>query len=132
MIVHIITNDVALSEDSYSMNNLKSCRGLHISVCIIDPNGDLQKGKKDGSFKIRAYDSDKYLVRMYNDGVDTSATVQPKNVMMPSLKVNKDNAFIDFPINGYGIEDVDDLIKSLTDITDLMETLKELRKEIES
>ena len=32
--------------------------------------------KKDGSFKIRAYDSDKYLVRMYNDGVDTSATVQ--------------------------------------------------------
>ena len=88
--------------------------------------------KKDGSFKIRVYDSDKYLVRMYNDGVDTSATVQPKNVMMPSLKTNKDNAFIDFPINGYGIEDVDDLIKSLTDISDLMETLKELRKEIES
>ena len=70
---------------------------------------------------IRVYDSDKYLVRMYNDGVDTSATVQPKNVMMPSLKVNKDNAFIDFPINGYGIEDVDDLIKSLTDISEFME-----------
>ena len=88
--------------------------------------------KKDGSFKIRVYDSDKYFVRMYNDGVDTSATAEPKNVMMPSLKVNKDNAFIDFPINGYGIEDVDDLIKSLTDISDLMETMKELRKEIES
>ena len=52
--------------------------------------------------------------------------------MMPSLKVNKDNAFINFPINGYRIEDVDDLIKSLTDLSDLMETLKELRKEIES
>lgn len=88
--------------------------------------------KKDGSFKIRVFDSDKYLVRMYNDGVDTSATVQPKNVMMPSLKTNKDNAFIDFPINGYRIEDVNDLIKSLTDMTDLMETLKELKKEIES
>ena len=88
--------------------------------------------KKDGSFKIRVYDSDKYFVRMYNDGVDTSATAEPKNVMMPSLKVNKDNAFIDFPINGYGIEDVDDLIKSLTDISDLMETMKEVRKEIES
>ena len=43
----LITNDVALSQDSYSMNNLKSCRGLHISVCIIDLNGDLQKGKSD-------------------------------------------------------------------------------------
>ena len=43
----LITNDTALSQDSYSMNNLKSCRGLHISVCIIDRNGDLQKGKRD-------------------------------------------------------------------------------------
>ena len=88
--------------------------------------------KKDGSFKIRVYDSDKYLVRMYNDGFDTLATAESKNVMMPSLKVNKDNALIDFPINGYRIEDVDGLIKSLTDMTDLMKTLKELRKEIES
>ena len=88
--------------------------------------------KKDGSFKIRVYDSDKYLVRMYNDGVDTSATAEPKDVMMPSLKTNKDSAFIDFPINGYRIEDVNDLSKSLTDMTDLMETLKELKKEIES
>ena len=87
--------------------------------------------KKDGSFKIRVYDSDKYLVRMYNDGFDTLATAESKNVMMPSLKVNKDNALIDFPINGYRIEDVDGLIKSLTDMTDLMKTLKELRKEIE-
>ena len=88
--------------------------------------------KKDGSFKIRAYKSDDYLIKIYNDGVDTVADVSPKNVMMPSLKVNRDNAFIDFPINGYMIEDVDDLIKSLTDMTNLMEILKELRKEIES
>ena len=43
----LITNDVALSQDSYSMNHLKSCKGLHISVCIIDLNGDLQKGESD-------------------------------------------------------------------------------------
>ena len=45
----LITNDAALSQDSYSMNNLKSCRGLHISVCIIDLNGELKKGKSDDS-----------------------------------------------------------------------------------
>ena len=39
--------------------------------------------KKDGPFRIRIYDSDKYLIKMYNDGVDTSATADPKNVMMP-------------------------------------------------
>ena len=88
--------------------------------------------KKDGSFKIRAYNSDDYLIKIYNDGVDTVADVSPKNVAMPSLEMNRDNVLINFPINGYGIEDVDDLIKSLTDMPELVETLKELKKEIES
>lgn len=52
--------------------------------------------------------------------------------MLPSLNVNKDNAFIDFPINGYRIKDVDDPIKSMTDISDSMEPLKELSKQTES
>lgn len=43
----LITNDTDLSQDSYGMNNLKSCKGLQISVCIIDGNGDLQKGRHD-------------------------------------------------------------------------------------
>ena len=51
---------------------------------------------------------------------------------MPSLKMNRDNVYLDFPINGYRIEDVNDLIKSLTDMSELVETLKELKKEIES
>lgn len=88
--------------------------------------------KKDGSFKIRVYDSSNYLIKVYNDGVDTVADVSAKNVAMPSLEMNRDNVLINFPINGYRIEDVNDLIKSLTDMTDLMETLKELKKEIES
>ncbi len=88
--------------------------------------------KKEGSFKIRVYNSDDYLIKIYNDGVDTVAYVSPKNVAMPSLEMNRDNVLINFPINGYRIEDVDDLIKSLTKISDLMEPLKELKKEIES
>ena len=51
---------------------------------------------------------------------------------MPSLEMNRDNVLINFPINGYRIEDVNDLIKSLTDMPELVETLKELKKEIES
>ena len=88
--------------------------------------------KKDGSFKIRVYDSSNYLIKVYNDGVDTVADVSAKNVAMPSLEMNRENVLINFPINGYGIEDVDDLIKSLTDMYDLVEILKELKKEIES
>lgn len=87
--------------------------------------------KKDGPFRIRIYDSDKYLIKMYNDGVDTSATADPKNVMMPSLGMNRENAFIRFPINGYDIDDADDLIGSLNDIKDLTQELKKLKKEIE-
>ena len=88
--------------------------------------------KKDGSFKIRVYDSSNYLIKVYNDGVDTVADVSPKNVAMPSLEMNRDNVLINFPINGYRIEDVNDLIKSLTDMPELVEILKELKKEIES
>ena len=60
------------------------------------------------------------------------ADISPKNVIMPSLKMNRNNVFIDFPINGYRIEDVADLIKSLNDVPDLMETLKTLKAEIEN
>ena len=88
--------------------------------------------KKDGTFKIRVYNSDGYLIKVFNDGVDTVVDISPKNVIMPSLKMNRDNVYLDFPINGYRIEDVNDLIKSLTDMSDLVETLKELKKEIES
>ena len=88
--------------------------------------------KKDGTFKIRVYNSDGYLIKVFNDGVDTVVDISPKNVIMPSLKMNRDNVFIDFPINGYRIKDVDDLIKSMTDISDSMETLKELSKQTES
>lgn len=88
--------------------------------------------KKDGTFKIRVYNSDGYLIKVFNDGVDTVADISPKNVIMPSLKMNRNNVFIDFPINGYRIEDVADLIKSLNDVPDLMETLKTLKAEIEN
>ena len=88
--------------------------------------------KNDGSFKIRVYNSDDYLIKIYNDGVDIVTDISAKNVAMPSLEMNRDNVLINFPINGYRIEDVDDLIKSLTEISDLMEPLEELKKEIES
>ena len=87
--------------------------------------------KKDGPFRIRVYNSDNYYIKLYNDGVDTVADVTAKNVAMPSLEMNRNNVLINFPINGYGVEDVSDLIKSLNDMPDLLETLNVLKEEIE-
>ena len=80
--------------------------------------------KKDGPFRIRVYDSEKYLIKMFDDGVDTSATAEPKNVMMPSLSINKDNAFIRFPVNGYSIDDVGDLVEAISDMPELLKEIK--------
>lgn len=39
----LITNDRALSEDAYSLNNQGSCRGHQIMVCFINRLGELRK-----------------------------------------------------------------------------------------
>jgi len=82
--------------------------------------------EKSGVLNVKFYKSDKYSIKVVNDGVDTVSSVSPEDLAMPSLKVEGKIANVEFPLSTYRLEDVDKIMDTLADLKEFKEDLEEL------